>query len=474
VAVSFRPGSGGVLYVNGVEVGRNPYMVVSPADMSRTADNWIGRAREGSAPYFSGRIDELRVYERALTANQVAAFYATRIQPTAEQALKFWTTIPVFDQLSVLEVWNFRRLPTYDSDLNLLVQNIDAHIQGMAKLPDDAFVLTNSYRVGSATEDYLVVWDPRSESLYRTNFSHESGWMGGADAAGNLVVVGIGGGGSIEFFVYSRDANDRPVLTQAPDLKPDGGAGCGQEFPALAYHEGHQRYYLFACEKLFRARVTGLDAINEIYAQGDFWEELTENDANVWGGIKGMPGAEGGSALLYDRATDSLVWLNLSSGEVGENRVHGRVVKFASPPERTWETEDLGTDNWNWYPLTDMLTGFGPSTRWAATVYLESDGRVSFALSQRNLDSIGGGQLSWAPYVVTIGVPGNGVFERLTNPLYGLQIGVNALGGLYNRLGELVLDEVLTPAAEAIDDCLDDPVACAEDVGEEILSWLGL
>ena len=44
VAVTLN-GATGILYVDGVEVGRNSAMTLKPSDMGATTQNWIGRSQ---------------------------------------------------------------------------------------------------------------------------------------------------------------------------------------------------------------------------------------------------------------------------------------------------------------------------------------------------------------------------------------------------------------------------------------------
>ncbi|KQO18474.1 immunoglobulin-like domain-containing protein [Paenibacillus sp. Leaf72] len=67
-------GSTGVLYVDGVEVGRNANMTLKPKDLGQTTLNYIGRSMFSSDPYFDGKIDDFYVFNRALGPKEVALF----------------------------------------------------------------------------------------------------------------------------------------------------------------------------------------------------------------------------------------------------------------------------------------------------------------------------------------------------------------------------------------------------------------
>jgi sucrose-6-phosphate hydrolase SacC (GH32 family) len=74
VAVSVQ-GSLGVLYVNGVEVGRNSAMSKNPSLLNATTQNWLGRSQFSGDPYLNGQIDDFRVYSGGLSASAVQALY---------------------------------------------------------------------------------------------------------------------------------------------------------------------------------------------------------------------------------------------------------------------------------------------------------------------------------------------------------------------------------------------------------------
>jgi regulation of enolase protein 1 (concanavalin A-like superfamily) len=65
-------GTTGILYVNGVEVGRNESLTLNPQSLGSTTQNWIGRSQY-SDPYLSGLVDDFRITSGALSANDVQA-----------------------------------------------------------------------------------------------------------------------------------------------------------------------------------------------------------------------------------------------------------------------------------------------------------------------------------------------------------------------------------------------------------------
>ncbi|MFJ4621113.1 beta-L-arabinofuranosidase domain-containing protein [Streptomyces sp. NPDC088812] len=69
-------GGTGVLYLDGVEAGRNAAMVASPLLLGATTRTYLGRSQNSTHPYLHGAVRDLRVHNRALSASDVAALAA--------------------------------------------------------------------------------------------------------------------------------------------------------------------------------------------------------------------------------------------------------------------------------------------------------------------------------------------------------------------------------------------------------------
>lgn len=76
VAVT-RDGNLAILYVDGVEVGRNANMTIAPADLGNTTKNYLGRSQYSNNPYLDGRLDNFRIYNRALSAAEIKSQYSS-------------------------------------------------------------------------------------------------------------------------------------------------------------------------------------------------------------------------------------------------------------------------------------------------------------------------------------------------------------------------------------------------------------
>jgi fibronectin type 3 domain-containing protein len=71
VAVTLDSTGLGILYINGVEVGRNSSML-TPAALGTTTQNYLGKSQYND-PYLKGRLDDFRIYTRALDAGEISS-----------------------------------------------------------------------------------------------------------------------------------------------------------------------------------------------------------------------------------------------------------------------------------------------------------------------------------------------------------------------------------------------------------------
>jgi hypothetical protein len=77
-------GGTGILYVDGVAVGISESLTLNPSSLGNTVNNYLGKSQYGNDPYLNGSIDEFRIYNGALAANEIAQAYSlgpTQILP---------------------------------------------------------------------------------------------------------------------------------------------------------------------------------------------------------------------------------------------------------------------------------------------------------------------------------------------------------------------------------------------------------
>ncbi|WAC15004.1 cellulose binding domain-containing protein [Dyadobacter pollutisoli] len=81
-----QSGTVGILYVNGVEVGRNANLTLKPSSLGNTSQNWIGKSQFAD-PLLAGKIDEFQIYNRALSASEVSSLVVLSTRPAAPAPL---------------------------------------------------------------------------------------------------------------------------------------------------------------------------------------------------------------------------------------------------------------------------------------------------------------------------------------------------------------------------------------------------
>jgi hypothetical protein len=72
VAIALN-GSTGILYINGVEAGRNTAMTLTPSSLGSTTKNYLGYSPSAANQFLIGSIDDFRIYARALSASEINA-----------------------------------------------------------------------------------------------------------------------------------------------------------------------------------------------------------------------------------------------------------------------------------------------------------------------------------------------------------------------------------------------------------------
>jgi hypothetical protein len=66
------------LYIDGKSVGSSPNPAALPSQLGTTSPNYLGRLPDDTSLAMFGEIDDLRIYDRALSAAQVALLYEVR------------------------------------------------------------------------------------------------------------------------------------------------------------------------------------------------------------------------------------------------------------------------------------------------------------------------------------------------------------------------------------------------------------
>ncbi len=75
-------GTTGILYLDGVEAGRNSAMSLKPSSLGTTTLNYLGRSQFSADPYLNALLDDFRLYSRALAPGEIAALAAASPAPS--------------------------------------------------------------------------------------------------------------------------------------------------------------------------------------------------------------------------------------------------------------------------------------------------------------------------------------------------------------------------------------------------------
>ncbi|MBW5448253.1 hypothetical protein GE107_19590 [Cohnella sp. CFH 77786] len=78
IAVTLE-GKTATLYLNGREVAKNSNMTLKPSDLGHSIQNYIGKSQFSADPYYDGKIDDFRIYGRALSGQEVMDLMAENL-----------------------------------------------------------------------------------------------------------------------------------------------------------------------------------------------------------------------------------------------------------------------------------------------------------------------------------------------------------------------------------------------------------
>jgi uncharacterized protein (DUF427 family) len=93
------------LYLDGSVVAQNTEATLNPSGLGSTTNNWLGRSQYAVDAYYTGLIDDFRIYNRALTQAQVA-WLAGRTSPfSIEQDLYQDGTVDLGDFAELADSW---------------------------------------------------------------------------------------------------------------------------------------------------------------------------------------------------------------------------------------------------------------------------------------------------------------------------------------------------------------------------------
>ncbi|WP_199751915.1 immunoglobulin-like domain-containing protein [Actinoplanes sp. ATCC 53533] len=158
-----QTGTTGILYEDGAEVGRNTDVTLKPSAIGggSTAANYLGKSLYSGDGLLKGRIRDFRVYQRAITAGEVAELAAASAAQGVAQdkaALTLGDTSEVTANLALPAAKDFGSTITYLSSNPSVLGNDGKVTRPAAGRPDETATLTATLKRGAArqTKDFTV------------------------------------------------------------------------------------------------------------------------------------------------------------------------------------------------------------------------------------------------------------------------------------------------------------------------------
>ncbi len=157
------------IYVNGLQVGVNHNVTLTPADLGPSENDWLGRSQYSSDAFFNGAIVEFRIYDGALNPLEVAASYESgsdfpSFDPGTVQSLDLHVN-------EVMPQWTDQQAKVLASASFLfMLNNIDvADVPGIIYQSSDEGVLTIDSRgqiqaIGQGTSTVTVEYGGQMDS----------------------------------------------------------------------------------------------------------------------------------------------------------------------------------------------------------------------------------------------------------------------------------------------------------------------
>ena len=247
----------GKLYANGALVGINTNVTLTPNDLGPTSNDWLGKSQFND-PFFNGTIDEVRIYDSALSPLQVAIDLAagpdTIITNTGNLLTLSLTAntnmnVGTFQQAGV--VGNFANVTNVNlgsvvayTSSNTNTIRVDS-LGNITAVSGGTATITATYSGKSAAVTISAIAKPVILTHRYSFTSDASDSIGGANGtlAGNAVItngaVALDGSSSVQLPVGLLDTNYDAVTIEAwthVNVTPDGAAthlfGFGNLTPA--------------------------------------------------------------------------------------------------------------------------------------------------------------------------------------------------------------------------------------------------
>lgn len=149
VAVTLAEGLG-TLYVNGKAAGSNDAMTLNPGDLNSPGKRWLGRSQRQDGPLLDATIDEVHVFDRALTEEVIASMQDSAVGDTTGGNIAWYR---------------------FDEDGGTVVKDSspnkrDAGIVGAEDPGDGDWIPTHAGYLGALPEDTVLRLGPPRWAVY--------------------------------------------------------------------------------------------------------------------------------------------------------------------------------------------------------------------------------------------------------------------------------------------------------------------
>src|ERR1035437_7120379 len=197
-------GSVGTIYVNGVAAGTNPSMTLNPSMLGSTNQNYIAKSQWDNDPGLEGSVDEFRLYNRALTADDVLSLTGLNELRNQQSALTLGTITAVTSNLTLPTTMGSQGVTvTWSSSNKSMIDTLGNLVSRPAKfntpvvltatlsqtIGDKTYILSKQFIVTVAalnpvTADQVANWNFASSNItldgdtIRVKDASESGFVG--------------------------------------------------------------------------------------------------------------------------------------------------------------------------------------------------------------------------------------------------------------------------------------------------------
>lgn len=217
------------LYVNGNEVAVNSGVTLRPSDLGITTQNYLGKS-QWPDPYFQGIIDDFRIYDHALGADEIRGLYQYDPGiPTgtysitarhSEHVLSIEGEIEegagVTQQASEdckCQVWQVYRVG--NSQYNLISQDTELYLQTMGNGEDEMSDLVLQSRISSAASQRFVLVE--ADAGYYSIISEEQHLAltvrdSALTAGGEVIQMAYNDGANQQWSFIPVTVEEEPVL----------------------------------------------------------------------------------------------------------------------------------------------------------------------------------------------------------------------------------------------------------------------